>query len=73
MLCKYLYLVHTHIHHWLQGLIFVVDSNDRERINEARDELYKMVSLLYLCSLVVSKHVVTCAHTVFARIEAGFE
>ena len=29
--------------HFLQGLIFVVDSNDRERINEAKDELYKMV------------------------------
>ena len=27
-----------------QGLIFVVDSNDRERINEARDELSRMVS-----------------------------
>ncbi|ESO91190.1 hypothetical protein LOTGIDRAFT_228722 [Lottia gigantea] len=27
-----------------QGLIFVVDSNDRERINEAREELEKMLS-----------------------------
>ncbi len=26
-----------------QGLIFVVDSNDRERINEARDELHRMI------------------------------
>jgi hypothetical protein len=26
-----------------QGLIFVVDSNDRERIQEAQDELQKMV------------------------------
>ncbi|KAF2364003.1 Small GTP-binding protein domain [Trinorchestia longiramus] len=26
-----------------QGLIFVVDSNDRERISEAADELYKML------------------------------
>ena len=26
-----------------QGLIFVVDSNDRERIAEAREELNKMV------------------------------
>ena len=26
-----------------QGLIFVVDSNDRERISEAKDELQKMV------------------------------
>ena len=27
-----------------QGLIFVVDSNDRERISEAREELAKMLS-----------------------------
>nr|XP_039255291.1 ADP-ribosylation factor 1-like [Styela clava] len=27
-----------------QGLIFVVDSNDRERLNEARDELKRMLS-----------------------------
>ncbi|XP_060704928.1 ADP-ribosylation factor 2-like [Hemiscyllium ocellatum] len=27
-----------------QGLIFVIDSNDRERINEARDELTRMLS-----------------------------
>ncbi|XP_067869273.1 ADP-ribosylation factor 3-like [Heterodontus francisci] len=27
-----------------QGLIFVVDSNDRERINEARDELNRMLN-----------------------------
>jgi len=26
-----------------QGLIFVVDSNDRERVNEAKDELNKML------------------------------
>jgi small GTP-binding protein len=26
-----------------QGLIFVVDSNDRERVNEAREELNKML------------------------------
>ncbi|OIV92859.1 hypothetical protein TanjilG_00993 [Lupinus angustifolius] len=27
-----------------QGLIYVVDSNDRERISEARDELHRMLS-----------------------------
>eukprot|EP00056_Hartaetosiga_gracilis_P007479 m.108817 g.108817 ORF g.108817 m.108817 type:complete len:180 (-) comp12722_c0_seq1:130-669(-) len=27
-----------------EGVIFVVDSNDRERINEAREELHKMLS-----------------------------
>ena len=30
-----------------QGLIFVVDSNDRERIGEAHDELNKMVYCVY--------------------------
>ena len=27
-----------------QGLIFVVDSNDRDRIGEARDELHRMLN-----------------------------
>ena len=31
-----------------QGLIFVVDSNDRERVQEAHEELSKMVRLLRL-------------------------
>lgn len=30
-------------HFFLSGLIFVVDSNDRERINEAREELHRML------------------------------
>ena len=34
---------------YLQGLIFVVDSNDRERVAEAQDELNKMVSDYYPC------------------------
>ena len=29
---------------FLLGLIFVVDSNDRERVNEAREELQRMLS-----------------------------
>lgn len=29
---------------WFAGLIFVVDSNDRERIGEARDELMRMLN-----------------------------
>lgn len=29
---------------FFQGLIFVVDSNDRERIGEAREELMRMLS-----------------------------
>ena len=28
----------------MQGLIFVVDSNDRERIGEAREELMRMLA-----------------------------
>jgi hypothetical protein len=31
-----------------QGLIFVVDSNDRERAVEAREELSKMVQIMAL-------------------------
>merc|ERR1712146_91591 len=27
-----------------QGIIFVVDSNDRDRIDDARDELHKMIN-----------------------------
>ena len=27
----------------VSGLIFVVDSNDRERVNEARDEMMRML------------------------------
>lgn len=33
-----------HFEHCFQGLIFVVDSNDRERIGEAREELMRMLS-----------------------------
>lgn len=29
---------------YFQGLIFVVDSNDRERIGEAREELMRMLA-----------------------------
>jgi len=32
-----------HYYQNTQGIIFVVDSNDRERIEEAKDELMKMV------------------------------
>ena len=33
-----------HYYQNTQGLIFVVDSSDRERIQESHDELHKMVS-----------------------------
>ena len=38
-----------------QGLIFVVDSNDRDRIGEARDELHRMLNevLCFAFSLLV--------------------
>ena len=32
-----------HYYQNTQGLIFVVDSNDRDRVTEARDELMKML------------------------------
>ena len=31
-----------------QGLIFVVDSNDRDRVVEARDELHRMLNEVYI-------------------------
>lgn len=37
-----------------QGLIFVVDSNDRERIEEAKDELSKMVRPAIMLSFKLS-------------------
>merc|ERR1712115_666732 len=33
-----------HYYHNTQGLIFVVDSSDRERIQDAREELHKMLN-----------------------------
>lgn len=32
-----------------QGLIFVVDSNDRDRVVEARDELHRMLNEVNYC------------------------
>lgn len=37
-------LLWRHYYQNTQGLIFVVDSNDRERIDDAREELHKMLS-----------------------------
>merc|ERR1712003_10278 len=33
-----------HYYQQTQGLIFVVDSNDRDRIHETKDELHKMIN-----------------------------
>jgi len=41
----------------LQGLIFVVDSNDRERAAEAREELSKMVCLVLTACLAFHKYI----------------
>lgn len=42
------FILHTHTHLFTiccgVGVIFVVDSNDRERIAEARDELNRMLN-----------------------------
>ena len=37
-------LLWRHYYQNTQGLIFVVDSNDRERVDDAREELHKMLS-----------------------------
>ena len=39
-----------------QGLIFVVDSNDRERIGEAQEELQKMVGTLFIMYHISVNH-----------------
>lgn len=36
--------VHVFLSGCFSGLIFVVDSNDRERVNEAREELMRMLA-----------------------------
>ena len=46
-----------------QGLIFVVDSNDRERIGEAQEELQKMVSILNKKQLTINISVLSCKRT----------
>ena len=46
-----------------QGLIFVVDSSDRERIGEAQEELQKMVSILNKKQLSINISVTSCKRT----------
>ena len=48
-----------------QGLIFVVDSNDRERAQEAQDELSKMVS--YRSKMVSNRKKSSCIHVVMSK------
>lgn len=40
-ICKY---VLTQVYLFSIGLIFVIDSNDRERVGEAREELMRMLN-----------------------------
>ena len=40
---------------WFQGLIFVVDSNDRERVGEAKAELDRMVRSVFVCVCVCER------------------
>ena len=44
LLCFQIRPLWRHYFQNTQGLIFVVDSNDRDRIVEARDELHRMLN-----------------------------
>lgn len=43
MFVWYVLVIDLYVAFLLLGLIFVVDSNDRERVGEARDELNRML------------------------------
>lgn len=59
-----------HYYQNTQGLIFVVDSNDRDRVDAARDELHRMLNedelresiLLVFANKQVSMHVTRGRH-----------
>ena len=54
------------------GLIFVVDSNDRERVNEAREELARMLAedeLRDAVLLVFANKQVSCSAVCFISLE----
>ncbi len=61
-------MTHSILILYKQGLIFVVDSNDRERVGEAREELMRMLAedelrdavLLIFANKQVHKHFATC-------------
>jgi GTPase SAR1 family protein len=47
-----------------QGLIFVVDSNDRDRIGEARDELHRMLNEVSAhIPVQMLGYIIFCIHT----------
>lgn len=46
-----------------QGLIFVVDSNDRDRVVEARDELHRMLNeVIQHISYCLYVHLLSCLY-----------
>jgi len=49
--CKQIRPLWRHYFHNPQGIIFVVDSNDRDRVVEARDELHRMLNEVNLSSI----------------------
>ena len=44
LICEQIRPLWRHYFQNTQGLIFVVDSNDRDRVVEARDELHRMLN-----------------------------
>ncbi|MFQ6650868.1 hypothetical protein Gotur_022997 [Gossypium turneri] len=52
-----------------QGLIFVVDSNDRDRVVEARDELHRMLNEVLICSRHVAEWSLGLGSTLFETDE----
>lgn len=48
-----------------QGLIFVVDSNDRDRVVEARDELHRMLNEVFSYGIQYSKIFCSSPHFTF--------
>src|SRR3954463_12822706 len=53
-----------------QGLIFVVDSNDRDRVVEARDELHRMLNEV----LCIVSHVMLCFHLhIFIMLDVSIQ
>lgn len=54
-----------------QGLIFVVDSNDRDRVVEARDELHRMLNEVMQSSLSLSLYLyLSLSLSLCARVRA---
>ncbi|KAA3486353.1 ADP-ribosylation factor 2 [Gossypium australe] len=52
-----------------QGLIFVVDSNDRDRVVEARDELHRMLNEVLICFRHVAEWSLGLGSTLFETDE----